>query len=239
MEARPPWPGSPGSSARWSPAEPGASSVSPTMLEVVYAHKGTYGFIATSHGKAAHSSSREGLNANLAMIPFLSEMKRIHDETEAAPEWQNDEFDPPGISWNIGINDHTRVVNMKAAQSICTVYFRPMAGMDADGLMQRAQEKAEECGIEFNPLWTGKPIYVDPDSDFVREALDLAQRQRPRTVAFGTDGAMLTELERLVVMGPGDIAQAHTHDEWILLDQIEKGTQLFAQMIRQWCGGAD
>jgi acetylornithine deacetylase len=111
-----------------------------------------------------------------------------------------------------------------------------MAGMDSDGLMRRAQEKAEECGIEFNPLWTGKPIYMDPDSEFVREALELAGTQRPRTVAFGTDGAMLTELERLVVMGPGDIAQAHTHDEWILLDQIEKGTDLFTQMIRRWCG---
>ncbi len=130
-------------------------------------------------------------------------MKRIHDETEADPEWQNHEFDPPGISWNIGINDHTRVVNMKAAQSICTVYFRPMAGMDADGLMQRAHDKALECGIEFNPLWTGKPIYMDPGSDYVREALELAGRRHPRTVAFGTDGAMLTELERLVVMGPG------------------------------------
>ena len=128
----------------------------PTMGEVVYAHKGTYGFIATSHGKAAHSSSREGLNANLAMIPFLSEMKRIHDETEEAPEWQNDEFDPPGISWNIGINDHTRVVNMKAAQSICTVYFRPMAGMDADGLMQAGARKGRGVRNRVQPPVDGQ-----------------------------------------------------------------------------------
>ena len=53
----------------------------PTMLSVVHAHKGTYGFRATSHGKAAHSSTNEGINANLAMIPFLIEMKKIHDET--------------------------------------------------------------------------------------------------------------------------------------------------------------
>ena len=36
------------------------------------------------------------------MIPFLMEMKKIHDETESDPAWQNDEFDPPIISWNIG-----------------------------------------------------------------------------------------------------------------------------------------
>ena len=100
----------------------------PTMLEVVYAHKGTYGFKAISRGKAAHSSTTSGLNANLAMIPFLAEMKKIHDETMTDPQWQHDEFDPPIISWNIGINDHTAAVNITPPQSICTVYFRPMPG---------------------------------------------------------------------------------------------------------------
>ena len=57
----------------------------PTMLEVVYAHKGTTGFSAVSRGRAAHSSTDKGLNANLAMIPFLAEMKVIHDETLAGP----------------------------------------------------------------------------------------------------------------------------------------------------------
>src|SRR5437660_630242 len=47
----------------------------PTRLEVVYAHKGTFGFSAVSHGRAAHSSTSHGINANLAMIPFLAEMK--------------------------------------------------------------------------------------------------------------------------------------------------------------------
>jgi len=50
----------------------------PTELEVVYAHKGTWGFRAVSRGRAAHSSTREGINANLAMIPFLAEMKAVH-----------------------------------------------------------------------------------------------------------------------------------------------------------------
>ncbi len=46
------------------------------------------------------------------MIPFLVEMKRIHDETREDPAWQDRRFDPPGISWNIGINDHTAAVNV-------------------------------------------------------------------------------------------------------------------------------
>ncbi len=207
----------------------------PTMLDVVHAHKGTYGFKATSRGKAAHSSSNKGINANLAMIPFLAEMKRIHDETLEDPAWQNPAFDPPGISWNIGINDHTKVLNMTAAQSICTVYFRPTPGQDAEILIERSRKMAEQCGIDFEALWAGSPMYVDPESEFVREVLALSGNETAKTVSYGTDAAMLTDMKKLVVIGPGDIAQAHTQDEWILLDQLEKGTQLYAKLIRHWC----
>ena len=207
----------------------------PTMLEVVYAHKGTYGFVATSKGRAAHSSTREGINANLAMIPFLTEMKNIHDEIESDPSWQNDEFDPPTMSWNIGINDHTKAINITPPQSVCTVYFRPMPGQNADALVERARKAAAESGIEFELRSQATPLYVDPQSDFVKEVLQLTGKKTPRTVSYGTDGAMLSAMKKIVVFGPGDIAQAHTHDEWIDLDQLEKGTEIYSHLIRHWC----
>ena len=207
----------------------------PTRLEVVYAHKGTYGFRALSRGRAAHSSTREGKNANLAMIPFLVEMKRIHDETEADPAWHHREFDPPTVSWNIGINDHTPAVNITPPQSVCTVYFRPMPGQDAGVLLERARRAAEQCGLEFHVESRGEPLYVDPESAFVREMLSLAGRSTPRTVSYGTDGAIFTQMKELVVFGPGDIAQAHTNDEWIALEQLERGTELYAEAIERWC----
>ncbi len=39
----------------------------------------------------------------------------------------------------------------------------------------------------------------------------------------------------MLVLGPGDIRQAHTNDEWIALDQLEQGTALYARMIDHWC----
>lgn len=207
----------------------------PTSLEVVHAHKGVIGFVATSRGKAAHSSTREGLNANLKMIPFLVEMKQIHDEAEADSNWHNNEFDPPTITWNIGINDHTKAVNITPPQSVCTVYFRPMPGQDGNILLERARRAAEENGLEFVVTVNGDPIYTDPNSAFVDEVLKIAGKDKASTVSYGTDGAKLTALEKLVVCGPGSIAQAHTHDEWIALDQLEKGTGLYSKLIRHWC----
>jgi acetylornithine deacetylase len=207
----------------------------PTRLEVVYSHKGTFGFSTISHGRAAHSSTSQGINANLAMIPFLSEMKLIHDELENDPAWQNAEFDPPGVSWNIGINDHTAAVNITPPQSICTVYFRPSPGQDAEVLITRARAAAERCGLEFKRGHSGRPLYVDPRSDFVQQVLRIAGKSEPRTVSYGTDGTMLGELENILVLGPGDIAQAHTHDEWIDLEQLDRGTDLYSRLIEHFC----
>ena len=207
----------------------------PTELEVVYAHKGVVGLIATSRGKAAHSSTREGLNANLAMIPYLVEMKAIHDEAEADTNWQNDEFNPPTLTWNIGINDLTKAVNITSPQSVCTVYFRHMPGQDEQILIDRARRAAEANGLEFEVRVHGSPLYTDPNSSFVQEVLQLAERAAPKTVAYGTDGAKLGALENLLVFGPGSIAQAHTHDEWIALEQLERGTEMYARLIRHWC----
>jgi acetylornithine deacetylase len=207
----------------------------PTELEVVYGHKGGTVIRIVSKGRAAHSSTMKGLNANLAMIPFLAEMKVIHDETQSDPRWQNAEFDPPTLSWNIGINDHTHAINITAPQSVCTVYFRKMPGIDTQPLVERVLAKAKECGIEATVTDYGKPLYVDPKSPFIAECLKLAGRDMPRTVAYGTDGALLGALKQLCVLGPGSIKQAHTNDEWIALEQLDRGTALYARMIDQWC----
>jgi len=207
----------------------------PTTLNVVYAHKGVVGLVATSRGRAAHSSTREGKNANLAMIPYLTEMKSIYDDTERDPAWRHAEFDPPTVCWNIGINDHTRAVNITPPQSICTIYFRPMPGQDANILIERARRAAMANGLEFDVKINARALYIDPQSPFVREALDLAGRDKPATVSYGTDGAMFGALKSLIVCGPGDIAQAHTNDEFITLDALDAGTALFEKMIRRWC----
>jgi acetylornithine deacetylase len=207
----------------------------PTELNVVHAHKGIYGFRAVSHGQAAHSSTRGGVNANLAMIPFLAEMRAIHDETLADSRWLNHDFDPPWISWNIGINDGNCAVNITAPQSVCTVYFRPMPGQNGRELMERARCAAERCGIEFLPDCSGEPLFSDPNSDFVRETLKVTGHARSKTVSYGTDGVMFSELKQILVLGPGSIQQAHTDDEWISLDQMRQGTDLFERLVRRWC----
>jgi acetylornithine deacetylase/succinyl-diaminopimelate desuccinylase-like protein len=55
----------------------------------------------------------------------------------------------------------------------------------------------------------------------------------PIGVAYCTDGCDFAERGiPLVVLGPGDIAQAHTADEWIELEQVERAVQVYERIMR-------
>ena len=190
---------------------------------------------AIARGKAAHSSSRKGVNANLNMIPFLADMKAIYDEVESDTKWQNDIFEPPTLSWNISIKDDAQALNVTASKSVCQMYVRPMPGIDVEPLVNRVRESAERNEIELTVSEFGNPLFVDPGSDFVQESLKLAHRPRSKTVSYGTDGGIFTEIENKIVFGPGSIEQAHTFNEWISLEQLSLGTEMYAKMIRHWC----
>jgi len=207
----------------------------PTGMDVVYAHKGGVQIVVTANGKAAHSSTREGVNANLAMIPFLQEAKAIYDETERESKWWDNEFDPASVCLNIGINDHTRAVNITAPQSVCTLCFRPMPNTNVGALVERFRSAANHFGLEFQ-LRTQNPSFRrDPISKFTVACAEICQSPQPRTVAYGSEAGNLSAIEQLVVLGPGDIAQAHKSDEWISLAQLEKGTSVYQKIIEEYC----
>ena len=207
----------------------------PTMLEIVHAHKGSIKITATATGVAGHSGGRIGENANLKMIPFLAEMKKLRDETETEREWHDKAFDPPTLSWNIVIKDDAPAFNVTAGKSVCTMYLRPMPKTQIAPMLERIRQAAVKFDLALDMQNWGPGMYSDPDSHFVQANLKLIHKQTSHTVPFGTDGGMFSELEHKIVFGPGNIAQAHAIDEWISLEQLEKGTELYAKMIRRWC----
>ena len=218
--------------------EGGAKAIigEPTMMEVVHAHKGSLEIRAVSKGVAAHSSTRDGINSTLPMIPFMAEMRKIYDEIESDQRWQNELFDPAPMGWNITVGDDSPAMNITPAKTVCTVYARPVPDADVSPLLERVEKSAEENGVKLKVKQWCEPFYCAPDSEFVKQTLKLVGRSAPKTVSFATDGGLLSEISEKVVLGPGDIAQAHTTNEWISLEQMETGTELYAELIRHWCG---
>jgi acetylornithine deacetylase len=55
-------------------------------------------------------------------------------------------------------------------------------------------------------------------------------------VAFGTEAPYLDRLgTETLVLGPGDIDQAHQPDEFIALDRVQPTVDLLRQLIDRFC----
>ena len=102
-------------------------------------------------------------------------------------------------------------------------------------LFNRVLDIAEKQGIKVNLEVKGAPFYTDPNSKYVQEMVKLAECEKSLTVAYGTDGSVFTDLKNKVVCGPGSILQAHKNDEWISLEQLQKGTEFYTKLIRHFC----
>ncbi|MCG8648887.1 MAG: M20 family metallopeptidase [Pirellulales bacterium] len=206
----------------------------PTGLSVVHAHKGITGCNIISRGRAAHSSTTDGINANEAMVPMLQTLLEIGEQTKVDRSYHDDRFDPPTLSWNFGVSDHCDAVNITPHRSVAWFSLRPMPEIDGEDLIARAEARAQSLGLDFQRFAGGGTFWIDTDADCIRTLCELAGTS-PQTVCYGTDGGEFKELHQRVVLGPGDIAQAHTTDEWIDLEQIRQGTELYKKVIHRWC----
>ena len=215
-------------------AQPLAIIGEPTRLSVVHAHKGIVGFQVTSRGRAAHSSTRDGINANEAMVPMLQTLLELNQRTRSDSKYLDHRFDPPTLSWNFGVSDGGSAVNITPETSVAWVTLRPMPEINGEDLIECAAQRARSLGLEFKMLEGGAPFWVDPGATCIRDLCQLSGGD-PTTVCYGTDGGEFTALQNRVVCGPGDIAQAHTTDEWIELDQLHRGAELYANAVRRWC----
>ena len=215
-------------------SQPVAIIGEPTRLSVVHAHKGIIGMRITSHGKAAHSSTIDGINANEAMVPLLQQLLEIREQTEQSEQYHDQRFNPPVLSWNFGVSDGCKAVNVTPAKSVAWVSLRPMPQIDGRDLMARVEEKAKALGLHYQVCEGGAPLWIDPDDSCIRDFCALAG-SLPKTVCYGTDGGEFNELKHRAVCGPGDIAQAHTSHECLEVEQLSQGIDLYEKAIHFWC----
>ncbi len=207
----------------------------PTVMRVVHAHKGIVILKAVARGVPAHSSTGQGVNANLKMIPFLAEMKEIYDRLTTDETCFNYDFKPPFSDWNIGVSDGGVPTNITAPKSTCTINYRPMPGQDMEGLVQEFRDACGRHGLEAQVSTEGGPFFTPPDSPIVRAALEVTGQEKAATVSYGTDGMIFGPHLESILLGPGDIAQAHTIGEWIEIDQLHQAVDVYRKLIERFC----
>ncbi len=206
----------------------------PTELKVVHAHKGGCSITVSSHGRSAHSSTAEGLNANWQLIEFLSYIKTVQERTSSDSALQNSAFEPSSLSLNLVIKNRPAAGNITVGLATAQLFMRPMPNVAWEELAQEIVDRARSLDLDVAPVSKLPPVYTSPERPFVQSALKLTGQRESGSVSYATDGCWFTELKDLIVIGPGSIQQAHRPDEWISLEQLEKGVDLFEKFFRRF-----
>jgi acetylornithine deacetylase len=78
-----------------------------------------------------------------------------------------------------------------------------------------------------------QPLETDPKLPLVRQFHRALGQSQPVGVHYFCDASVLSAGGiPSVVFGPGDIAQAHTADEWISLAQLESATAMLLKFLK-------
>jgi acetylornithine deacetylase len=206
----------------------------PTCLQPVYAHKGGARIKVTAYGRAAHTSTDHGFSANFRIAPFLAEMAELAQLFRRDERFMNHEFDPPTNGFNMVIDDGGCASNVYAAKTVCTLSIRYMPNDHREEALARIFERARAHGLAVDHF-DFDPFYIAPDAPVVQAALSATGAPRAVTVSYGTEASLFGQFVPLVVLGPGDIAQAHTVGEWIDVGELRSAQAVYASLIRRVC----
>jgi acetylornithine deacetylase len=206
----------------------------PSKMAVVDAHKGPVRWRVELTGRAAHSSMPHyGVNAIAYAGRLIGEILRMEEELKAGP--LNPRFDPPWTSTQV-----TQIAGGTASNVVpvpCWFGWETRALPQFDPfILQRRLEKfaAEACLPDMRRVAPESQIAIravnhvsafaaDAVSGIVPLSLKLAGQNATLAVSYCTEAGLFQDGGApAIICGPGDIAQAHTANEFIHVEELEK-----------------
>ena len=205
----------------------------PTKLQVVTAHKGDLWWQLSVTGKAAHGATPQlGTSA-------IHRMSRIVDIllTDYASTLKNKQHPLLGSpTINIGVIQGGAQPNIVPDHCTIDIDRRTLPGETEKAVRQEILDalRPHRLKPDFLDL-RGVPcdaLETDPGLPLVQQFLKAARRRRTIGVDFFTDAAPMASAGiPSILYGPGNIAQAHTAEEWIDLSQLERATDVVQQFL--------
>lgn len=212
----------------------------PTSLKPIRAGKGYSLAEVIVKGREAHSAY-PALGAS-AVFRAARLINRLESIAEQLKQDQHDAFDPPYTTLNIGLIHGGSAKNVLAGECRFTLEWRPVPTQPSERVLElfRAAIEAErqldpglECEVDANRQDTG--FETAPDSPLIK-LLENGSGNKSGTVAFGTEAAQMMKLGcEAVVIGPGDIREAHRTGEFVPIDELERCAEILRQSVVQLC----
>ena len=206
----------------------------PTRLAVATAHKGSVWLEVATRGRSAHGATPWfGDNAVVKMARVVAAL-----ETGLAAQLRRRRHPllGPG-SVNVGTIHGGTQSNIVPDRCVIGVDRRTLPGeSEADtrrevaAFLRARKMNATVSTVKLKPCF---PLETDARLPLVRQFLRSAGQARPVGLHYFCDAAVLARGGMpSVVFGPGDIAQAHTADEWIAVAQLERGRAMLLGFLK-------
>lgn len=202
----------------------------PTGLVPVRGHRASTDIQVEARGVQAHSSTGRGRNANWALIPFLAEMRAIHERLRTDPAMRDAAYDPSFSDFNLVVDNHGTAVNVHVPLATARIKFRYSHRIDPAPVLEEVRAAAARHGLGLSTTAEGPPPELPEDHPLIRLACGLTG-QAPRTAPYGTDAAELQSVAPCVVLGPGSIETAHTPGERVAVADLAAAVPLFRRIL--------
>ncbi|WP_370293820.1 acetylornithine deacetylase [Thalassolituus sp.] len=213
----------------------------PTSLKPVRMHKGIMMESIRLTGKAGHSSNPAlGISAMDALHDVMGELKNLR--LDLAQRYENAHFAVATPTLNLGCVHGGDNPNRICATCELAFDLRALPGMNNDDLRNEIRRRltpiAEQNRVEltYESLFPG----IDPFEEArTSELVQMAEKLTGHTsdaVNYATEAPFLQKLGmETIILGPGNIDQAHQLDEYLAMDQITPCVDLIRDMIRHFC----
>ena len=197
----------------------------PTKCEAVLAHRGISSVLMKFRGHAGHASGVDALHTSA----LHNAMRWGNAALEFVESQSHQRFGGlTGLRFNIGRVEGGIKANMIAPSAEVRFGFRPLPSMPIDALHEHFRTLHGSAAIEsYQETFHGPSLpagSIDGAEQRRLAARDLAESlDLPigSAVDFWTEASLFSEAGLTAfVFGPGDIAQAHTADEWVSLEQL-------------------
>lgn len=213
----------------------------PTRCEAVLAHRGISSVLMKFRGTAGHASGADALRRN-ALHHAMRWGARALDLVEGESHRRFGGL--TGLRFNIGRVEGGIKANVIAPSAEVRFGFRPLPSHSIDELHTRFGGCAEAGALErYQETFRGPPLPAGAASDddgadaenrrlAARDLADELGLPIGNAVDFWTEASLFSAAGlTAIVYGPGDIAQAHTADEWVALDQLERYADSVVRML--------
>lgn len=213
----------------------------PTNLRPIHMHKGMYSQRLRIVGHSGHSSNPSlGNNAMEGMHKAMTEL--LAWRTELQQRYRNPLFEVEVPTINLGHIHGGDNPNRICGSCELQFDFRPLPGMDYDDLYAEIEQRIVErlkdsvLDVRLERLFDGIPPMQTPATAAIIRAAEELTGHAPECVAFGTEGPYFNAMGmETVILGPGDIAQAHQPDEYIALERLQPMVAILKQLVRRFC----